>query len=98
MGESATAGTNSGGNFESSSFTGMTNEFWEGFANYMKSQKGSENTRLSGKNDNTCWLIDSGAINHMIGDFEILKDVQEITPCPIFCQMAKEHWQQNKGQ
>lgn len=36
---------------------------------------------MTGKN--LPWIIDTGAVNHMAGMLEALRDFKEIAPCPI---------------
>ena len=49
----------------------------------MNSQKTRSDTRLSGKNDEILWILDTRATHHMTGRLDLLKDIRPVAPVPV---------------
>ena len=49
----------------------------------LNSRKANSAEKLTGKKENTSWLIDIGATNHKTGRLEILNDLKDISACPV---------------
>lgn len=56
---------------------------WASLLELLNSHKANSVEKLTGKNDDTSWIIDTGATNHMTGSLDILKDKRKITACPV---------------
>ncbi|XP_060182148.1 uncharacterized protein LOC132611792 [Lycium barbarum] len=71
----------------------------------LNSQRINPNRKMDSKIENSSWIIDSGATNHVTGNPEELSNKQDIPMCPVPCNnyhrnrtknfsegMKEEHW------
>lgn len=58
--------------------SGLTDEQWKTLQRVFSSPATMH--RLSGKNSNVSWIIDTGATHHMTGHADLLYDVHTIAP------------------
>ncbi|KAK3012177.1 hypothetical protein RJ639_010476 [Escallonia herrerae] len=66
---------------ESSETLGLSTKQWQTLLGMLKSQKPNASEKMIGKNN--LWIIDTGASNHMTGTAKNLRDVREISSCPV---------------
>ncbi|KAK3030496.1 hypothetical protein RJ639_038802 [Escallonia herrerae] len=66
---------------ESSGTPGLSTEQWQTLLAMLKSQKPNASKKMIGKHN--LWIIDIGALNHMTGNAKNLRDVREISICPV---------------
>jgi len=66
----------------------LSNEQWQTLLEMLNNCKPSTNDKMTGKHENSSWIIDMGASKHMIGNWSILRDLRRISKCPLVCQMT----------
>ncbi|KAK3017876.1 hypothetical protein RJ639_004172 [Escallonia herrerae] len=66
---------------ESSGTPGLSTKQWQTLLAMLKSQKPNASEKMIGKHN--LWIIDTGASNHMTGNAKNLRDVREISSCPV---------------
>lgn len=69
--------------------TGFSDEQWKILKSMFPQGSTSEKERLSGKNDELLWVLDTGATHHMTGRLDCLFDLRDITPVPVTLAAGK---------
>ncbi|KAK3028580.1 hypothetical protein RJ639_039271 [Escallonia herrerae] len=80
-GEGLFVSTDNAVDTESSGTPGLSIEQWQTLLAMLKSQKPNASEKMIGKHN--LWIIDTGASNHMTGNAKNLRDVREISSCPV---------------
>lgn len=75
-GETSVAPTNA-----NNALTGLSTEQWQTLVDFLNSQKGNINDKMTGKH--SVWIVDTGASSHMTGNLKFLHGLREIAGCPI---------------
>ena len=75
---------------------GLSVEQWQTLLHMLGGAKPATKEKITGKD--LLWIIDTGATNQMTGMLGALRDLKEIVPCPVDCQMEKILLLPKKGQ
>ena len=82
--EGTSASTELDNSGKNSGITGLDSEQRETLMTMLRKQKSNTSERLTGKNNKSlCWIIDSGATNHMVGDLHKLQAVRDFSNCLV---------------
>lgn len=65
-----------------SGLTGLTTEQWQTLMDLLNGQKANCSDQMIGKCDTTAWIIDTGALNHIIRELNNIHDLHDIQNCP----------------
>jgi len=61
----------------------LDSEQWTSLLELLNSHKVNSVEKMTNKDGNTSWIINTGVLNHMTGSLEVLNDLRKIITCPV---------------